>query len=151
MKTSLLFIISILCLAAGCASPPREQSVASASGAQQSQTIDQKSDPSASVASGQEQSAFVATRSEIKDGSVTSFEYEGNQAILISSGGKYYAYANKCPKEGCALNYENGQLKCPCCGSVFDIRSGAVLSGPAKASLTALQVSIIDGNVYASA
>ena len=130
MKPTVFFVIAILCLAAGCASPPQEKSV--------------------QASAEQSQGAYVASQSEIKDGSVTLFTYEGNKAILVSSGGKYFAYVDKCPKEGCALKYENGQLKCPCCGSVFDLNSGAVLSGPAKAPLTALQVSLIGGNVYAS-
>ena len=132
MKYRLLFTVALLCLAAGCTSPPSGQSNA------------------VSTLAGSPSSLLVAKQSEIKDDSSISFDYQGSPAILIAVGGKYYAYFNKCTKEGCKMAYKDGKLVCPCCGSVFDSTNGVPLSGPAKVPLSSLQVSVTDGNLYVS-
>lgn len=125
-------MVALACLAAGCANPPQGQSNA------------------VSTLAGSQSSLLVAGQSEIKDDSSISFDYQGNPAILIAAGGKYYAYFNKCTKEGCKMAYKDGKLICPCCGSVFDSTSGVPLSGPAKAPLSSLQITVNNGSVYIS-
>ena len=132
MKYRILFMVALVCFAAGCASPPQDQS-----------------NPVSTLA-GSPSSLLVVKQSEIKDDSSISFDYQGSPAILIAVGGKYYAYFNKCTKEGCKMAYKDGKLVCPCCGSVFDSTNGVPLSGPAKVPLSTLQVSVTDGNLYVS-
>jgi len=125
-------MVALVFLSAGCASPPQGQS-----------NVD-------STLTGSSLSLLVAKQSEIKDDSSVSFDYQGNPAILISVGGNYYAYVNKCTKEGCKMAYKDGHLICPCCGSVFDSMTGAPLTGPAKVSLSGLQINVNNGSVYIS-
>ena len=132
MKTRIIFLIALICIAAGCASPPQGPSNA------------------VSTLAGSPASLFVAKQSEIKDDSSISFDYQGSPAVLIAVGGKYYAYYNKCTKEGCKMAYKDGKLVCPCCGSVFDSTNGVPLSGPAKLPLTGLQITVNNGSVYIS-
>ena len=137
MKVEILFMVALICLSAGCANNSQEQNKVPTS-------------VSGSTLAGTPSNQYVAKQSEIKDDSSTSFDYQGSPAVLISFGGKYYAYYNKCTKEGCKMAYKDGKLVCPCCGSVFDSTNGVPLSGPAKVPLSTLQVSVTDGNVYVS-
>lgn len=134
MKPGLALMVALLCLAAGCASNAPE---------------DKETAPSTSIAqnaAGQ----YVIKESEITGDSSISFEYNGGPAILISTGGKYYAYADRCTLEGCQLRYSDGKLTCPCCRSVFDPASGQAVSGRAKEALATLKVTVTDGSIYVS-
>jgi nitrite reductase/ring-hydroxylating ferredoxin subunit len=42
---------------------------------------------------------------------------------------------------------EEGTIICYCHGSTFDLRSGAVLQGPAEEPLTMFDVRIVDGDL----
>lgn len=60
----------------------------------------------------------------------------GDKEILIANlNGKYYAIGNKCTHRGCKLSegmIEGENIKCPCHGSMFNIKTGKVTHGPAK-------------------
>jgi nitrite reductase/ring-hydroxylating ferredoxin subunit len=59
-----------------------------------------------------------------------------SKKILIANlNGKYYAIGGTCTHMGCTLSEGtlNGEkVQCPCHGSTFDIRTGAVVKGPAR-------------------
>jgi Rieske Fe-S protein len=46
------------------------------------------------------------------------------------------------------VGFQGGSFACPCHGSVFDGRTGAVLSGPATQGLPAIPIKVVDGTVY---
>ena len=54
-----------------------------------------------------------------------------------------------CTHAGCRVEYANGGLFCPCHGSLFDSRTGAVLKGPATQPLAVKQVVERGGTIYA--
>jgi Rieske Fe-S protein len=54
-----------------------------------------------------------------------------------------------CTHAGCQVEYADGALHCPCHGSVFDSRTGAVRRGPATRPLTRKRVVEHDGDIYA--
>jgi thiosulfate dehydrogenase [quinone] large subunit len=54
-----------------------------------------------------------------------------------------------CTHAGCRVEYANGGLYCPCHGSLFDSRSGAVLQGPATQPLAVKKVVESGGTIYA--
>lgn len=60
----------------------------------------------------------------------------GKENIMIANlNGKYYAIGNICTHAGCELSdgeIKNNTIECPCHGSVFDIKTGKVMEGPAK-------------------
>jgi thiosulfate dehydrogenase [quinone] large subunit len=62
--------------------------------------------------------------------------------------GEYKAFSAVCPHAGCTVGFQGGSFACPCHGSVFDGRTGAVLSGPATQGLPAIPIKVVDGTVY---
>lgn len=73
---------------------------------------------------------------------IGGFAYSGNIIIIRSGENSYLAFSKICTHEGCtvAYNHSEGELPCPCHGSVFST-SGAVLEGPASANLKQYSVS----------
>ena len=62
-------------------------------------------------------------------------ELDGKQILIVKAAGKIFAMGNKCTHRGCKLSsgkLEGETVRCPCHGSVFNIRSGEVVKGPAK-------------------
>lgn len=60
-------------------------------------------------------------------------------AVYRDGDGKYTAFSARCPHLGCAVRWspQEKSWDCPCHGSRFDARTGAVLNGPANAPLSA--------------
>jgi thiosulfate dehydrogenase (quinone) large subunit len=74
----------------------------------------------------------------------------GDPDILVRQpGGALSAHSAICTHAGCTVQYAGGQLLCPCHGSIFDARTGAVLQGPAVAPLPARRVIEQGGQIYA--
>ena len=65
-----------------------------------------------------------------------------NDIIIINTGDGFIALSSVCTHNGCQVgyNHENGNLPCPCHGSVFS-SSGSVLEGPADSPLKTYAVS----------
>lgn len=59
-----------------------------------------------------------------------------NNVIVANTGDGFIALSSLCTHEGCRVSYshDNGNLPCPCHGSVFST-SGMVLEGPAGSAL----------------
>ena len=78
--------------------------------------------------------------------SVGGYAYQGNIIIIRSGESQYIALSKICTHEGCTVTYNSStnELPCPCHGSKFS-SSGAVLEGPANASLKTYSVSV-NGN-----
>jgi len=60
---------------------------------------------------------------------------DGRAMVLIVHDGRWYAFEDRCSHAGCAFS-EDGEVNgydvvCDCHGSEFDVRTGAVLRGPA--------------------
>ena len=98
------------------------------------------------VARGQE----IAQISRVPAGAAATFTDSGNPAVLVHlPNGKFAAYSAVCTHQGCTVVYQNGQLLCPCHGSVFDpSKGGAVLSGPAPSPLPQIPVKVKSGGIY---
>jgi thiosulfate dehydrogenase (quinone) large subunit len=69
--------------------------------------------------------------------------------IVRDSAGQLSALSAVCTHAGCEVTYESGQLVCPCHGSVFSARTGAVLQGPASQPLPTRHVVESGGEIYA--
>jgi nitrite reductase/ring-hydroxylating ferredoxin subunit len=78
-----------------------------------------------------------------KIGSVKDFEYailkgvvvDGKEILIARVDTKFFAMGNKCSHMGCKLStgkLEGETVKCPCHGSMFNVRTGQVVKGPAK-------------------
>jgi Rieske Fe-S protein len=68
---------------------------------------------------------------------------DGNTVVTQPTEGEFRAFDATCPHQGCAVNQAvDGELKCPCHDSRFDLTSGELLGGPAQTGLTERAVSL---------
>jgi arsenite oxidase small subunit len=92
----------------------------------------------------------IAQASKVPPGSAVNFEDRGNPAVLVHlQNGKFVAYSAVCTHQGCMVAYQNGELACPCHGSVFDpSKGGTVLYGPAPTPLPQIPIKVQNGGIY---
>ncbi len=104
-----------------------------------------------STAGGEAQSggAAIAQEAEVAPGSAVKFKDGGQDAVLVHlESGDFVAYSAVCTHQACTVAYKNGQLACPCHGSVFDPANGAeVVTGPAQSPLPEIPVEVKGGQV----
>jgi nitrite reductase/ring-hydroxylating ferredoxin subunit len=91
----------------------------------------------------------IASESEVAPGSAYKFKDSGNPAFLVHlDNGDFVAYSAICTHQGCTVAYKDGNLACPCHGSVFDPANGAaVVAGPAPRPLPEIPVKVEGGEV----
>ncbi len=91
----------------------------------------------------------IARASEVAPGSALTFRNSGQPAVLVHlQSGDFVAYSAVCTHQRCTVAYKNGQLACPCHGSVFDAENGAeVVNGPAQLPLPEIPVEVRGGEV----
>jgi Rieske Fe-S protein len=69
--------------------------------------------------------------------------------LVHLDNGDFVAYSAVCTHQGCTVAYKNGQLACPCHGSVFDPAHGAeVVAGPAPRPLPKIPIKVSGGEVF---
>ncbi|HVI19981.1 MAG TPA: Rieske (2Fe-2S) protein [Gaiellales bacterium] len=70
--------------------------------------------------------------------------------LTRDAAGSLHAFSAICTHQGCAVtSVREGTIRCPCHGSRFDAKTGAVVAGPAPAPLPAVTVEVDGGVVYA--
>lgn len=76
--------------------------------------------------------------------------HDGQADILVRDRrGGLTALSALCTHAGCAVTYQGGALYCPCHGSVFNARTGAVEQGPAVQPLPQKKIIERGGSIYA--
>jgi Rieske Fe-S protein len=77
------------------------------------------------------------------------FTNDGQPAVLVHlESGDFVAYSAVCTHQQCTVAYQDGQLACPCHGSIFDpADSGAVVNGPAQEPLPDIPIQVQNGQV----
>ena len=86
---------------------------------------------------GSEESMFVRIghADDVADGQMRVFDVAGTSVTVSNAGGRLYAFDDTCTHAGCSLaegELDGTTVTCECHGSQFDVRSGAVLRGPAE-------------------
>ena len=75
---------------------------------------------------------------------------DGEPDIVVrQANGTLVAHSAICTHAGCEVGYQGGQIVCPCHGSVFDAKTGAVITGPAVTGLSPRKVIQHAGAIYA--
>jgi cytochrome b6-f complex iron-sulfur subunit len=92
----------------------------------------------------------IAQTSEVAPGSAINFKDSGSPAVLIHlESGDFVAYSAVCTHQQCQVAYRNGQLACPCHGSVFDpANNGQIVSPPANRPLPQIPIEVRGGEVF---
>jgi len=71
--------------------------------------------------------------------------------VVVREGTDVHAFSSRCTHLGCSVNsVSKGKIFCPCHGSVFDARTGAVVQSPATSPLPKVAVTVKDGEVWTS-
>ena len=96
----------------------------------------------------------VAAVGEVPVGGVKLFHYptENNPAILIRLGEEQYvAYMQACTHLSCPVTFsaKHGRIECPCHHGVFEVETGAVMSGPPPRPLPKIRLAVEDGRLFA--
>lgn len=93
----------------------------------------------------------VASISDLAPGSLTRVEADGVAICLVrTEDGALHAVEDACTHERASLSegfVEGSELECAWHGSVFDVRTGAVLGSPAVEALRTFRVSVEAGDV----
>ncbi|HXW98246.1 MAG TPA: non-heme iron oxygenase ferredoxin subunit [Methanomicrobiales archaeon] len=76
----------------------------------------------------------VGLAKDVAPGTMKGFKAEGKGIAVSNLGGKFYAIGDKCTHRGCSISkgrMEGEVVTCPCHGSRFNLKTGAVVKGPA--------------------
>lgn len=96
----------------------------------------------------------VATAADLKPNQMKAVNADGKPILLANIDGTYYALGNICTHMACTLT--NGKLKgevveCPCHGSQYNVKTGAVVRGPALKPEPKYEVKVENGQIMVSA
>jgi len=77
----------------------------------------------------------VGRAGDLEEGGMRAFDVRGVRIAVAYMNGAFHAFDDTCTHMGCSLaegDLEETTVICPCHGSEFDVRNGAVLQGPAR-------------------
>jgi len=75
----------------------------------------------------------------------------GKRILVINQGFQFFAIDDTCTHQGCSLSagvYEGETVRCACHGSVFRVRTGEVVRGPALKPEISYPVTFDNGNLF---
>jgi 3-phenylpropionate/trans-cinnamate dioxygenase ferredoxin subunit len=94
----------------------------------------------------------VGDAESVPTGEMRVFDVSGTRLNVTNAGGRLYAFDDACTHMGCSL--ANGELDgtvvtCACHGSQFDVRTGALLRGPAQRPVRSVPLTVERGVILA--
>ncbi|MCA1713266.1 MAG: Rieske (2Fe-2S) protein [Actinobacteria bacterium] len=78
----------------------------------------------------------------------SSVAARGRVIVTRTSETEAVAFSAICTHQGCTVEPDSTSLGCPCHGSTYDPKTGAVLTGPARRPLDEVGVVVRNGGVY---
>ena len=91
----------------------------------------------------------LAQLADIPVGGAVSAQIDGKPVLLVQpTAGTVVGLTAICTHQGCTVAPGNGELDCPCHGSVYAL-DGSVVLGPASAPLATVDVHVANGAVLA--
>jgi Rieske Fe-S protein len=106
------------------------------------------SSTSTTAASSSSAGQQVAALAEIKVGEAVAAKLDGKDVLVSRPTASTAAcFSAICTHMGCTVQPDGTKLVCPCHGSVYDAKTGAVLQGPAPSPLHKIAVTVDNGEV----
>ena len=111
-------------------------------------------DPATTTTAPAPRGTAIGSASQVPVGGSAAFTdpKSGDPSLVIQrTADNFVAFDAICPHAGCTVAYQSGSnvIACPCHGSTFNPRTGAVLNGPATSGLTPITViKGSNGNLY---
>ena len=96
-------------------------------------------------------SVKVGSVRDLRPGEMKGFAVASKAVLLVNWDGKYYAIGNICTHMSCMLaegRLKDGTVQCPCHGSVFDVKTGDVVKGPATLAETRYEVKTEGNEIF---
>jgi nitrite reductase/ring-hydroxylating ferredoxin subunit len=92
----------------------------------------------------------VGRADDLEEGGMRAFDVQGTRIAVAHVNGAFHAFDDTCTHMGCSLaegDLEETTVICPCHGSEFDVRSGAVLQGPAREPVDSYETRVESDNL----
>ena len=93
----------------------------------------------------------VGSSKDIPAGKMTGIENSGQKLVMANVSGEYYAIGNICTHRGCKLSdgtLTGDNVQCPCHGSIFNVKTGAVVKGPATTPEKSFKVRLDGDSIF---
>jgi len=93
----------------------------------------------------------VASRKDLASGEKMGAKAGRKKILLANLNGEFFGIGNVCTHMGCVLSEGDiiGEgIECPCHGSIFDVKTGKVLKGPAKKPAPVFKVKIEGDEIF---
>jgi 3-phenylpropionate/trans-cinnamate dioxygenase ferredoxin subunit len=77
----------------------------------------------------------IGSAHELAYNRLKGVEIDGTRILVVNLAGNFFAIGDTCTHMGCKLSggkLDGETVRCPCHGSLFSIRTGEVVKGPAK-------------------
>jgi nitrite reductase/ring-hydroxylating ferredoxin subunit len=90
---------------------------------------------------------------DLPAGEMKVVKARGREILLIRTGTGVYALDNFCIHNGCRLEHgrlDGERLRCPCHSSVFDVKTGEVVDGPATRPQPVYTVTLRNSEIFLS-
>jgi nitrite reductase/ring-hydroxylating ferredoxin subunit len=88
----------------------------------------------------------IASESDVKEGKLHKFSWEGRPILMFRHDGNIYAYIDVCTHVGGSLDLKNNQLICEWHSSIFDPTTGKYVRGVAPTGSELIPLSIESRN-----
>jgi nitrite reductase/ring-hydroxylating ferredoxin subunit len=86
----------------------------------------------------------VGKADEVAEGEAKAFSVNGEEVAVARVGGDLLAFSDICTHRACNLanggEIEGDTISCECHGSIFDMKTGAVIEGPATEPIATFEV-----------
>jgi nitrite reductase/ring-hydroxylating ferredoxin subunit len=87
----------------------------------------------------------VLSTKDLAPDEMKGVEANGKKILIANLKGEYYAIENICTHMHCLLSdgtLSGENVKCPCHGSTFSVKTGSIVTGPTQKPEPAFQVKV---------
>ena len=87
---------------------------------------------------------------KLTEGSMEGIKFGDIDVLVVNAGGALSAIGNTCTHRGCRLSsgrLDDNEVTCRCHGSVFNVKTGEVVHGPANKPEPVYKVKLENGEI----